>query len=384
MLAKSVSAPDDFQPSPRRIAPGKRNHKYKIMNRHLLWRITAFSLLTASALLAAPDDQSSSPALAATVPTPFVMPLKWNASDVLVAPVSDATHQLVSVKDPSVVYYNGMWHIFATTANAQSQWSMVYLSFKDWADAKNAKPFYMDQNPNLRGYHCAPQVFYFRPQKKWYLIYQSQPPQYSTADDLSKPETWTKPQNFFPTKPPGSAQLWIDFWVICDDQYAYLYSSGDDGHVYRSRTKLEDFPNGMSNPEIAISGPRFSVFEGGMVYKIKGSNSYLLLEEAIGAARYYRAWTSDSLNGQWTPLDGATSWQHPFAGMNNVTFETGVAPWTRDISHGEMIRENYDETPTIDPNNMQLLFQGRDPKINTSYGLLPYKLGLLTQDHSGQ
>ncbi len=315
---------------------------------------------------------------------PFKLPLKWQASDVLVKPVSDAAHDLVSVKDPSIVRVDGKWHVYATTANKQGQWSMVYLNFADWADAAKAKQYYLDQNPNLRGYHCAPQIFYFRPQKKWYLIYQSQPPQYSTADDLSQPETWTKPESFFAAKPASSAKLWIDFWVICDDQYAYLFSSGDDGHVYRSRTKLADFPKGMSDPEVVISGPRFDVFEGGMTYKIKGTDKYLTLVEAIGptGARYYRAWTSDRLDGEWQPLPEANSWEHPFAGINNVSFEAGVVPWTKDISHGEMIRDGYDETLTIDPNHLQLLFQGRDPDVNARYDQLPYKLGLLTLDRT--
>jgi CheY-like chemotaxis protein len=133
----------------------------------------------------------------------------------------------VSVKDPSVVRYNDRWHIYATTAATNGAWGMVYLSFADWADAANAKPYYLDENPSLRGYHCAPQIFYFRPQKKWYLIYQSGPPQYSTADDITKPETWTKPESFFPTNPPEVSRNWLDFWIICDATHAYLFCTGE-------------------------------------------------------------------------------------------------------------------------------------------------------------
>jgi Glycosyl hydrolase family 62 len=361
------------------------------MKRPFVRRLTVASLLASNAFLifAAVPITRAQPAVPATAPAsvaatnlPFTTPLHWKSSGALIKPISDETHALVSVKDPTIVRFDNLWHVYATTANTQGNWSMVYLSFADWADAAKAKPYYIDQNPNLRGYHCAPQVFYFRPQKKWYLIYQSQPPQYSTTDDLSKPETWTKPQSFFAAKPPGSARLWIDFWVICDDTHAYLFSTGDDGHMYRSRTTLADFPNGMSNPEIAIQGPRNDVFEGGMTYKIKGTGTYLTLIEAIGPARYYRAWTSDRLDGEWTLVPDAGSFQKPFAGINNVTFEDGATPWTRDISHGELIRDGYDQTPTIDPNNLQMLFQGRDPTINRSYSQLPYELGLLKLDQS--
>ena len=77
-------------------------------------------------------------------------------------------------------------------------------------------------------------------------------------------------------------------------------------------------------------------------------------------------------------MTSADSWETPFAGINNVTFADGVEPWTRDISHGELLRDGYNETPTIDLNNLRFLYQGRDPAVNTRYHLLPYRLGLLT------
>jgi enterochelin esterase-like enzyme len=288
------------------------------------------------------------------------------------------------VKDPSVVYFKDMWHIYATTANARGNWSMVYLSFKDWSEAANAKPYYIDQNPGLRGYHCAPQVFYFRPHKKWYLIYQSQHPQYSTTDDISKPDSWTRSQNFFASNPPGMPRLPIDYWVICDETHAYLFFTGDNGRLYRSRTTIEDFPNGMSNPDTVIEETRETLFEGSMTYKIKGTDKYLTLVEGLGPSRYYRAYISDRLNGEWTPIPGADTYEEPFAGINNVTFEDGVEPWTRDISHGELIRDGYDETLTIDPANLQMLFQGREPDSGGPYHGLPYRLGLLKLDESTQ
>jgi hypothetical protein len=172
--------------------------------------------------------------------------------------------------------------------------------------------------------------------------------------------------------------------VICDDTHAYLFFTGDNGRFYRCRTKIEDFPNGMSDPEIAIQDNRNDLFEGSMTYKIKGTNTYLTIIEALSPARYYRAWISNNLNGQWTPMPGADSWETPFAGINNVTFADGVEPWTRDISHGELLRDGYDETPTIDLNHLRFLYQGRDPQSGGNYSLLPYRLGLLTAVGSEQ
>jgi hypothetical protein len=152
------------------------------------------TLATASLLCLAaapPTPAPAGPIPAAAQAATFAGPFKWKSGGALIKPVSDETHKLVSVKDPTVVYYGDKWHVYATTANDRGNWSMAYLSFKDWSEAASTKPYYMDANPNLGGYHCAPQVFYFRPHKKWYLIFQSQQPQYSTTDDISKPESWT-------------------------------------------------------------------------------------------------------------------------------------------------------------------------------------------------
>ena len=62
----------------------------------------------------------------------IIGPLSWISSSALIKPTSDETHELVSVKDPTVVHHNDMWHLYATTANSRGNWSMVYLSFKDW------------------------------------------------------------------------------------------------------------------------------------------------------------------------------------------------------------------------------------------------------------
>jgi hypothetical protein len=343
----------------------------------LILALTGYVLLVTAAL--AQTDSATESAVADDADVPIAGPFRWTSTGVLIKPVSDESHDLLSIKDPTVVRYNDMWHVFATTANTQGHWSMVYLAFKNWSEAAEAKPYYMDNNPHLRGYHCAPHVFYFRPHKKWYLIYQSQHPQYSTTDDISKPETWSKPESFFAEKPASAPRLWIDYWMICDDTHAYLFFTGDNGHLYRSRTTLADFPEGMCDPEVAIEETRDILFEGSMTYKIKGSDKYLTLVEALNPSRFYRAFIADSLDGEWAPIAQADTYEQPFAGGKNVTFEDGVEPWTVEISHGELIREGYDETMTIDPSNMQLLYQGRDPASGGPYHTLPYRLGLLRQ-----
>ncbi|ACB76517.1 non-reducing end alpha-L-arabinofuranosidase family hydrolase [Opitutus terrae] len=309
-------------------------------------------------------------------------PFAWTSTGPLISPVSDTTHSIVAVKDPTIVYGNGKWHVYATTADTRGNWSMAYFNFRTWAEAANAKPYYIDQNPNLRGYHCAPQVFYFRPHKKWYLIYQSQHPTYSTADDLEKPETWTAPQPFFNGTPKSVVQGWIDYWIICDETHAYLFFSDDWGRFYRSRTKLEDFPRGFDEPVVIMQDAnRFNLFEASCIYRVKGTNEYLCFIEALGGPsgkRYFRGFTSNRLDGEWKPLAQANSWETPFAGPVNVNAADGGALWSVDISHGELLRDGNDETMTIDPDHLYFLYQGRgDAPAGTEYSQLPYRLGLL-------
>jgi len=356
----------------------------------LLWSTVA-TLLSGGVLFASasePVSEPAAPAAGADAPKlPFATPLRWKSTGVLVKPVSDPNHTIVSVKDPTIVRYNDLWHIYATAYSTSARtWTMVYLNFKDWSDAPSAKLTFIDVNPHFapNRYNCAPSLFFFTPHKKWYLVFQAQPPQYCTTEDISKPETWTKPQNFFEGRTAGMPRLPIDYHIICDDTHAYLFFTGDDGNFYRSRTTIEDFPKGMSDPEIAIKDRRDNLFEASITYKIKDTNTYLTVIEAMSPARYYRAWISDRLDGVWTPVPNADSWQTPFAGINNITFEDGAAPWTRDISHGELIRDGYDEKMILDPNNLQFLYQGRDPASGGRYELLPYQLGLLRLDRSGK
>ena len=200
----------------------------------------------------------------------------------MVVPTADANHPIVSVKDPTVVYDGGRWHVFTTTADQNGAWSMAYFNFTSWDQAPQARPFYLEDNPNLRGYNAAPQVFYYRPQNKWYLIFQSGTPRYSTTTNIADPMSWSAPQDFFPSTPSGVVNGWLDFWIICDATHAYLFAPDDLGRFYRSRTTLANFPNGFSNPVIAMqAADNRDLFEGSCVYKLNGSNQSLGLFECI-------------------------------------------------------------------------------------------------------
>ena len=326
-------------------------------------------------------------------------PIKWKSTAPLVLPVSDATHFLFSVKDPTISFIDGKWEIYATAnmimgpqAAAASQpgnrptrggtWNMIHVQFADFKDAPSAKLHYMDADRNFGGYKCAPEMFYFTPQKKWYLTFQTQPPQFATSTTPADPMSWSRPQAFFDPgarTPGGNGVPGIDYHFIGDGEFMYLFYTGDDGGFYRSRTKYADFPKGWSEPVAAMKdNGNNTIFEAGFTYKIKGVDKYLTCIEGLGGGRHYSAFVADKLDGEWYPVQGFNTPQQPFAGKANMTFEDGVKAWSGQVSHGEMIRDSNDERMILDPNNLQFLYQGMsDAENGGDYGALPYKLGLL-------
>lgn len=324
----------------------------------------------------------SSLTLVVTAGAKLADPYAWSSTGPLISAIPDASHPIVSVKDPTAVFYKHGWNVYATTADTSGGWNMVYLRFGNWKQASTAKPYYMDATPGLRGYHCAPELFFFTPQKKWYLIYQSGPPQFSTTSDPTKPETWSAPKSFFARQPSG-VKGWLDFWVICDSANCYLFFTDDGGDFYRSQTSRANFPDGFDTPQIVMKATAAGdLFESGRTYSLKGSTKYLTIIECMGGnsgRRYYRAFLANALDGMWTPATGADSYATPFLGEKNVTFAAGVAPWTLDLSHGEILRDGYDETLQIDPKHLQFLYQGVDAAVHSkSYSQIPWQLGLAT------
>ncbi|XVV00504.1 non-reducing end alpha-L-arabinofuranosidase family hydrolase [Actinosynnema sp. CA-248983] len=311
---------------------------------------------------------------------------RWSSSGILISPKPDATHANVAVKDPSVVYHNGRYHVFASTYT--TGYNLMYTSFTDWSQASSAPHYYLDRTAIGSGYKAAPQVFYFAPQRLWYLVYQTgDNASYSTTTDIANPASWSAPRNFYANGMPQIIRdnigngYWVDFWTICDSAKCYLFSSDDNGHLYRSETNLSQFPNGFTNTVIAMrDADRNRLFEAANVYKIAGKQQYLLLHEAIGTdgRRWFRSWTAPQITGPWTALADTES--NPFARANNVTFPSGQ--WTRDISHGEVVRTNVDQTMEISPCKLSYLYQGMDPNAGGDYNRLPWRLGLLTQTNS--
>lgn len=308
-------------------------------------------------------------------------PFTWRSSQPLVKPPA-APKGIFGVKDPSIVYHDKRYHVFMTTAG-KNGWGMAYTSFANWEEAPKAPQFMLDKSPIGAGYRAAPQVFYFAPQKLWYLIYQGGDPMYSTTSNIADPMSWTAPKPFYTTVPAsvkdanGNA-AWLDFWNICDDKKCHLFFTNDNGSLYRAETSIERFPQGFGEPVVAMTEKRDDAFEASNTYRITGTNQYLTLIEAIGPkGRYFRGWTADRLDGAWQPIPGAA--MNLFAGADNVKFKDRI--WSEGVSHGEMIRDGIDQTLSISPcQPLKFLYQGLDKEKGKAYEYieLPYRLGLIT------
>ena len=309
--------------------------------------------------------------------------IEWESSPPLIEADLKPADPDVALKDPSFVFENGRWHLFATHRRASGQVDMQYLSFSDWTEAGKAPRHTLTLHNQ---YHCAPQVFFFTPHRKWYLIYQltdeTKPlkfgPTFSTTDNIADPSSWTRPQRMIETLPEGGDRTaWIDFWVICDATKAHLFYTADDGHFWRRETSLADFPKGWGNPQLVLQDTKDALFEASHTYRLKGRNQYLTIIEAIGKdCRYYKAWVADRLDGVWRPL--AATAEKPFAHAA-VNVRHPAERWTESISHGELVRSSNDERMEIDPADLRFVFQGTDRAGYTGnrYGSIPWKLGLL-------
>jgi hypothetical protein len=298
----------------------------------------------------------------------FPTSFKWSSSGVLTTPKGPSGQNWASLKDFTVTKANGKYVVYGSFFNnTNAAYGGFMLTTSDLNQMGSAT-----QIPLSRG-AVAPTLVYFTPKKTWVLLYQWGF-QYATSTDPTNPSSWQWGKSLLSGGPSEA----IDQTFICDSSTCYLFFAGDNGKIYRSSMPIGNFPGTFSGYTTIMSDTQAKLFEGVQVYSVKGTGKYLMIVEAMGSGgRYFRAFSATSLGGSWTAMSSASTEATPFAGKNNVTFPAGR--WTNDISHGDLVREDPSETQPVDPCNMKMLYQGRDPSSTAGYNALPYRPGLLTK-----
>ncbi|OQP57639.1 hypothetical protein A3860_08385 [Niastella vici] len=267
----------------------------------------------------------------------------------------------LAVKDPSIIYSGGKYHLFYTARDKGTggSWRMGYASATTIANLKTAGRTLMSAL-NAGSYFCAPQVFWFPVKGKWFLIYQSGlGASFATSTDVGNPALWTA------NRAMGFTDG-IDFWCISDGTYVYCFYSAQDGShtIKRRRTTVANFPYSWESPTVVAT----NTFEAPHVYRNIADGKYYMIVEDLG--RYQELWTATSLGGTWTQVS------EKWASRDRMTFLSEV--WTDQVSHVEAIRSGTNERMEINNiDHCELLIQG---VLNGNYGdysNIPYDLGVI-------
>jgi endo-1,4-beta-xylanase len=330
----------------------------------------------------------------------------WYVTGKILMAGEGETMDNVAVKDPSIVCYKGRYHLFYTAKSVrrineamQYRTGCGYVSAGTLEGLQRAVRISVD---SLAGCPViAPQIFYFEPQHCWYLVAHSPvesnnlhrlKPVFLTNPRIEDPSGWSEAREI----PTGKAEngFWIDFWIICDAQRAYMFYADQEGSVYRLSCDLEQFPEGFrrSIPEKAIHVVHndcerpWRLFEAAHIYYVRNEDIYLALLEGAyshpsregdvdSRNRFIFGMTADSLDGAWKRVEKNDCTFLAEAG--NLLHMDGSPVTYTMVSHPELIRSGYDQLLEIDDYHLTMIFQGfngSEVPGNYNYNALPWEL----------
>ncbi|KAJ4286382.1 hypothetical protein N0V88_008049 [Collariella sp. IMI 366227] len=140
---------------------------------------------------------------------------------------------------------------------------------------------------------------------------------------------------------------WVLAYQWSRDKFNYR-TSNDPANMYGWSAEVPFFTGNIANfntgpiGQALIGDDTHILFEAIEVCNVKSQDQRLMIIESIGSGgRYFRSYTASRLDGTWTPQ--ATT-------ENQANTDAG-ASWTNDISHGDIIRSNPDQTFEIGPWN---------------------------------
>lgn len=287
----------------------------------------------------------------------------WRVDDPILFRTRAEPFDHFAVKDPTIVFSGGRYHMFYTGANASGGWQMLYSTATTLEGFRTAPHVFL--NRISESYFAAPEVFFFEPQGLWYLVYQDGAfgAAYATTTNIADPSSWSGPKSF-----GVSGNLGWDYYVICDASSCFMYNSPSDGsrRIFIRRTALSSFPTGWSGPSISLT----DTFEGVNVYRSLADAQYYLVVEDLLDNRYYELWTSTSAGGPWTRVAEKWAWH------GNLVFNG--SNWTNNVSHGDILRAGVNQRLEInDINRADFLIQGTTQGSCCPYQQIPWDLGII-------
>lgn len=319
--------------------------------------------------------------LIAVLAATFAFADPWRAAAPCFEPGRPSAFDSTAVKDPTIVHHDGRYHLFYTARGSEA-YTIGYAAAESLANLNNSRRHQLSVLSEETGYAAAPQVFYFAPQSRWYLVYQTHglpgergryTPMYVTSETINEPGSWSEPEVLVQK---FERDKWIDFWIICDETTAYLFYTRNHEAMYYMTTPLDAFPEGFANP-VRVEG--VDVHEAVCVYKIHDRDEYaMLLEINDDGRRHFTRSTAPALAGPWSN-------PAPFAHGDDLVFPEAVTPWTTMVSHGELIRTAADQRLEIPPlDRAQFLIQGTTQYQSAGYAEIPWSLGLIRNYADGE
>ncbi|HOX39171.1 MAG TPA: non-reducing end alpha-L-arabinofuranosidase family hydrolase [Candidatus Brocadiia bacterium] len=297
----------------------------------------------------------------------------WIVGRTIMEPGLKGGFDETSVKDASIIFHGGKWHVFFT-ARGLGRASTGYACASTLEGLKTApRRELLQTGIRENGYACAPQILYFSPHRKWYLIFQiftgkrTHSPFYMTTETIADPDSWTEPKSLVVMDEDAK---WIDFWMICDEEYAYLFYTRNHNDVCFRRARIADFPSGFGKPETVFSG----IHEAVHIYKVKDAARYHMIYEVRTKSdvRSFGLAEAENLAGPWRDV------AREYATGSQLAYPDGIEEWTDEVSHGEAIRTGYDEKMEYDPSETFLVVQGlKAGEHRGSYADLPWRTGVI-------
>jgi len=323
---------------------------------------------------------------------------RWHDRGRLLAPDPLIPFAARAVKDPSIVYYDGAWHLFYTALSLGGDRSLGYMRSPSLAAFTPQRPHQLRFDPAMQP--AAPFVFYHTEHALWYLIFQvvsprrrSYIPVYATNVSLD-PATWSAPRALVPDTKHLEKRR-IDFWIIADRTHFFLFYWDNVGGTWYVDCPRDRFPLGFERERrvLSIVEPTWEIHEAGCIYWVTDQAMYLLLVESTLADtttgrrlypderqyRFYAALTARDPRGPWYLVD------NPFFARVEDIQTPGPHRWMRNVSHGEVLRSNISETPSITSHNVRFLIQSQPepfmPAASFRYADLRWDLGLIELEH---